>query len=495
MATNLAYPLGDLSIIAVLIAILTITGRRAGATWWLAGLGFAVFAVADTIYLVQAAQGTYREFTLLDTIWPAAFTLIAFAAWQPARRLGPRHRHSSAMLAPPAVLALVALGLLLVDHYSRLNALALWLAAASVCAVVLRLALTFRENLRVLRAREAEAVTDQLTGLGNRRALLQDLDRVLADHEPGRGWVLALFDLDGFKAYNDAYGHPAGDALLERLGANLAAAVGPQGQAYRMGGDEFCVLAPLSGADPSDVILQSARRCPSAASGSAISCSHGMALLPAEGTEPSQLLSLADQRMYADKREGRPGGDETVGRVLMHLLGERDDALHDHVGDVADLAERVGERLELPPAEIRHLRWAASLHDIGKVAIPDAILHAPRPLEPAEWDYIRRHTVIGARIIGAAPGLEPVAAIVRASHERWDGRGYPDSLAGTAIPLGARIVAVCDAYDAMTADRPYRTALGPQEALAELRRCAGGQFDPAVVLAFEAIVAPAAAAA
>jgi two-component system, cell cycle response regulator len=151
------------------------------------------------------------------------------------------------------------------------------------------------------------------------------------------------------------------------------------------------------------------------------------------------------------------------------------------------LAGEVGRVLGLPEDELVHVRRAAALHDIGKVAIPDAILHAPRGLEPDEWEYMRRHTIIGARIIGAAPELAPVADMVRASHERFDGGGYPDGLAGEAIPLGARIVAVCDSYDAMVTTRPYRDALSVEEALAELRRCAGSQFDPAVVAAFEAV--------
>jgi HD-GYP domain-containing protein (c-di-GMP phosphodiesterase class II) len=148
------------------------------------------------------------------------------------------------------------------------------------------------------------------------------------------------------------------------------------------------------------------------------------------------------------------------------------------------LAEQVGREFRLDDGDLAHLRRAAALHDIGKVAIPDAILHAPRKLTDDEWHYMRQHTLIGARIIGAAPGLLPVAEIVRSSHERWDGGGYPDQLAGDDIPLGARIVAVCDSYDAMTTDRAYRRAMTAADAVTELRRCAGTQFDPHVVEAF-----------
>ena len=130
------------------------------------------------------------------------------------------------------------------------------------------------------------------------------------------------------------------------------------------------------------------------------------------------------------------------------------------------------------------MRHAAELHDVGKVAIPDAILNKPGPLDPLEWEFIRRHTLIGERIIAAAPALGPVAALVRSSHERWDGAGYPDKLTEQQIPVGSRIVAVADAFDAMTAERPYNAAMTPELALSELRRCAGTQFDPVVVDAF-----------
>ena len=132
---------------------------------------------------------------------------------------------------------------------------------------------------------------------------------------------------------------------------------------------------------------------------------------------------------------------------------------------------------------------AAELHDVGKVAIPDAIINKPGPLDDDEWAFMRRHTLIGERIVAAAPALGAVAQLVRASHERWDGDGYPDAIAGEDIPLGARIVAVCDAYDAIVSDRPYRRGRSAAEAMVELHRCAGTQFDPAVVDAFAAVLA------
>jgi HD-GYP domain-containing protein (c-di-GMP phosphodiesterase class II) len=198
---------------------------------------------------------------------------------------------------------------------------------------------------------------------------------------------------------------------------------------------------------------------------------------------------MADQRMYAHKRSGRPSSDELVHRVLLHVAAEHDVELRDHVDDVAELAEAVGRELGLDGEALTDIRRAATLHDIGKIAIPDAILQAPRALTEDEWQYMRRHTIIGERIINAAPGLSRVAAMVRSSHERYDGAGYPDALAGEDIPLGSRIVSVCDAYDAMVTDRAYRAARPAHEALEELARCAGTQFDPRVVAAFAAVLA------
>src|SRR3954454_4775498 len=301
VATNLAYPLGDLTMLAFAIAVMVITGRSGGSTWRFIALAFAVWAVADAVFLNQVALGTYRELTPLDTCWPATYVLLAVAAGRPAERLDAR-RLRGGMLAIPATFTLVALGLLVMDHYSRRHVVALWLATAAIAVAVLRFGLTFRENLRTLGASEVEASTDALTGLGNRRALLADLERLAADATPERPVLLTLFDLDGFKAYNDSFGHLAGDALLHRLGHNLAETLGAAGSAYRVGGDEFCLLSAAPEADGLPEIAAAAL----SESGERfeIRSSYGSSWLT--GVEdPSTALRLADQRMYANKRSGR----------------------------------------------------------------------------------------------------------------------------------------------------------------------------------------------
>ena len=217
--------------------------------------------------------------------------------------------------------------------------------------------------------------------------------------------------------------------------------------------------------------------------GFTIGCSHGSITLPVEATEAVEALRVADQRMYANKHAGRTSAGRQSKDVLLRALAERHPELGSHAETVA-IAAATAEALGLPPDEVEHVRHASELHDVGKVAIPDAILGKPGPLTEEEWTFVRRHPVIGERIILAAPALRRVATLVRASHERWDGAGYPDALAGDGIALGARIVAVADAFAAMIAGRPYRAARTAEEALEELRRHAGTQFDPDVVEAW-----------
>ena len=358
------------------------------------------------------------------------------------------------------------------------------LAASAIALAVARMALSFFDNLRMLRRARHDALTDSLTGLPNRRAFVDDLARALETGGPVRRQTLGLYDLDGFKRYNDAYGHPAGDALLQRLSSELADVVAGHGQAYRLGGDEFCLLLE---ADGSDAVLRAAAGALEArGDGFDVTASYGRVALPEDAADSEEALHLADRRMYAAK-ESRPSSAGLQTRsVLLKVLSEREPELHEHSTDVMSLARGVARRLGLPPDEREIIARAAELHDIGKMAIPDAILSKPGPLDDREWRFMRRHTIIGEDILNAAPALQPVAALVRASHERWDGTGYPDGTAGEDIPEGARIVAVCDAYSAMVQERPYQPGLTVREAVAEIERCAGEHFDPRVVEAFAA---------
>jgi two-component system cell cycle response regulator len=484
IATGLAYPLLDLVLLGLAVGALASTGWRLDRTWMLLAAGVSTFWLADSLYLVRTAAGVYEAGGWFDAGWWAGLTLIAAAAWQrpPARVFRPAEERVR-VIAVPLAFGAVGLGLLVYGAIADINLLAVGLAAASLLAVMARATLTFGENVAMLRTSRGEALTDALTGLGNRRALARTLDELLPEATPERPLVLAIFDLDGFKQYNDTFGHPAGDTLLVRLGANLRAFLSGRGRAFRMGGDEFCAIFHTEGAPPEPMVLGAAAALSEQGDGFSISCSHGAITLPVEAGNAVEALRIADQRMYANKYAGRTSAGRQSKDVLLRALAERDPGLGSHAEAVA-LAASTAEALGLTPDEVEQVRHASELHDVGKVAIPDAILGKPGPLTEEEWAFVRRHPIIGERIILAAPALARVATLVRSSHERWDGTGYPDALAGDAIPVAARIVAVADAFAAMTAGRPYRPARTVEDALAELRREAGAQFDPVVVEAW-----------
>jgi two-component system, cell cycle response regulator len=478
VATNLAYPLGDLGLLVIVLATLGLTGWQIDRVWACALAGCVVFAVTDSAYLYQTAQGTYVQSTILDVGWPAGLLLFAIAAWQPKRAVVHRRLEGARFLVVPVGFGLLSLGLLVYDHFTRLNEAALVFATLSITAVIGRMALTFRENAKLLERSRSEAETDALTGLANRRKLLVDLDERLEARAPT---LLILFDLDGFKSYNDAFGHPAGDSLLRRLARNLEDASRRFGRAYRMGGDEFCVLADAHAADRTTVMQTTTKALEEEGEGFTITAASGAIVLPDETADLSEALRVADTRLYGNKDSRRVSAVRQSKDVLLSVLNERDAELRGHLTSVAQLARAVGRRLELAPHELHDLGLAAELHDVGKLAIPDSILSKPGPLNEEEWPFIFRHTLVGERILSAAPSLARIARFVRSTHERIDGHGYPDGLAGSNIPLLARIISVCDAFLAMSEDRPYRQAMASEDAIAELRRCAGTQFDPDVV--------------
>jgi len=483
-ATNLAYPVGDIGLLALVVAAITVTGWKASGAWrWIAP-ALLIFVVADSIYLVQVAADTYTLGGIVDLGWPVAALLLGLAAWRPEPRL-PSVVRAGAPNIVPAVFGSAALALLVIGQFVPLNPLALGLATTSILAILARLYLTVLDNMRLLAESRREAMTDALTGLGNRRQLSADLAMHLDDLDPARPLMLTLFDLDGFKQYNDTFGHLAGDQLLERLGARLSELLAGRGTAYRMGGDEFCALWNQSDVGEASITtVEAVAALSERGEAFSIGCSYGSVLLPNEAIDRSHALRLADQRMYIRKGNGRVSAGRQSSDVLLRALTERDSELGFHLGGVADLACATAVRLGVPDEEMEAVRQTALLHDVGKVAIPDEILGKPGALDPAEWAFMQRHTVIGERILQAAPALAAVAKLVRSTHERYDGGGYPDGLAGVGIPLAARIVSVCDAYDAMITNRSYRVARARPGAVAELRLHAGTQFDPEVVEAF-----------
>jgi len=485
--TNLAYPMGDILLIGFIVGALVVSGARSAREFLAVGAGLIVWTLADGTYLYQEATSGYTE-GWLDELWLIGAVLMAAAAANSLTHATRRRAYSSS-IAFPSIFAAVAVGVLAWDHFSRLHEVSVWLSVATLVAAILRMGISFRENVGLMAALHDDAVTDSLTKLGNRRKLMTDLESALGSGAgPRGGHVFALYDLDGFKFYNDSFGHPAGDSLLRRLGANLAAAVEPGGCAYRLGGDEFCILAQLRGRRVGPIVEAGRAALTEEGEGFRISASAGAVTLSDEALVPSEALRIADRRMYEEKGV-RTGRLETrTHDLLVSILRDRQLEPADHQEDVSRIAVAMGRELGMDSEEIDVLRRAAELHDLGKIAIPDEILRKPEPLDAIEWELIRKHTLVGERILGTAPSLAPVARLVRSSHERWDGEGYPDGLAGEDIPVGARIIFICDAFDAMRKEHAASPAREQQLALAEIRRGAGTQFDPQLVDLFCAVV-------
>jgi len=388
--------------------------------------------------------------------------------------------------------------------------LAHWLLVVLGVTMVAIVVCLLKRGVDGLVARLASAArTDPLTCLLNRRGFSERLEVELARAERNATPLsVVVGDLDAFKAVNDQLGHYAGDRALERLGELLRDHGRPVDTAARIGGEEFALLLPETGAQQALLVAERLRaRVQAGFAGDPLplTISFGIAAVPEHGSTGEQVLGAADRALYAAKESGRnrslihtaevaqilqarrrdPRTQLQLATAIMlaEALDLRDAGTARHSETVAGFAEQMASELALPPEQVERVRLAGLLHDVGKIGVSDAVLRKPGKHTDEEWLEMRRHPEIGARLL---PGdaLEDIRAWVVAHHERPDGNGYPRGLAGEAIPLEARILAIADAYEAMIADRPYRVGIPPAAARAELARCSGTQFDAHVVRAF-----------
>jgi diguanylate cyclase (GGDEF)-like protein len=382
-----------------------------------------------------------------------------------------------------------------------------WLSIALV-GPLLAIALYQRSTYRAMQAMRL-ALTDPLTGLGNHRSFHERLQRELVVAEQqGSPLALCLVDFDDLKSINDRFGHPVGDLVLGQVASRLRQG----GESFRLGGDEFAVLLPRQDERQATSVARSIVERVAALDVEGVgpvTVSAGVATYPMQGTGRDELIRLADSALYWAKKDGknrvraytaesilRANLEELVDTAdraaqyraaesLARAVDERDAYTGSHSQRVGEYSARIARRLGADEPAVELTRLAGNLHDLGKLAIPEEVLRKPDELSDAERLMLERHPQIGYRMLESL-GIEPVAEWVLHHHERWDGAGYPNRLAGDKIPLGARIIFVADAYDAMTSDRAYRRAMPQDEALAELERGAGTQFDPAVVKALAA---------
>lgn len=354
-----------------------------------------------------------------------------------------------------------------------------------------------------------QAATDPLTGLGNHRSFHQRLPEAAARAAAnGMPLGVVMMDLDGFKGVNDSLGHLAGDQLLREVASSMIGVTGVE-NAYRYGGDEFAVIVPDGGQRATLATAESLRQAflsidhPTAGR---VNASFGVASLPESASTPEELVYRADMAMYLAKSSGKDrvaswgeidasssgsrldyassGRRPEIITSLCFALEAKDPSTRAHAERCARYSADLAAELGLNEKEIADLKVAALLHDIGKIVVPDHTLQKPGPLSPDEMEIMRHHPVHGASMLSQVSAAEGAVPLIRYHHEHFNGSGYPDGVAGDAIPIGARVLAVTDAFDAMTSDRPYRTAMSVGEAVAELRRCSGTQFDEVVVEAF-----------
>lgn len=387
---------------------------------------------------------------------------------------------------------------------------------------------------------EGLASIDPLTGLPNHRALLDQLDNE-AERARRYGHPLSVifFDGDRFKRVNDTYGHAVGDTVLRELGQRVHGFLRGGDTLGRYGGEEFLVVLPETDLEQAKVVAERMRTAVAAfplataqvEGGITTTISLGVANYPVDGMIGSDLCEKADQAMYWAKRLGRnqvrtvaeaerASGEATLGDTiyslereeersmdglvpkkamhadqlsavysLMWLLELRNHGVFTHSYEVSDLATAIGREMGLDEPAVNAVATAALLHDIGKIAIPDALLQKEGPLTEQEWALIKQHPELGAQILEVSSTLRDLMPAIRHHHERWDGTGYPDRLSGEQIPLAARIIGVAEAYQAMTTDRPYQASRTSAAAFAELQRCTGSQYDPQVVEIFNLVLA------
>lgn len=496
---SVGYPVMDLAMFVVALRLFLGTGRRTGSFALLSANLLAILT-ADTLYVLQQLNGTYRAGNFLDAIWLGGNLALGAAALHPtmARLAEPTTARDNGLgwgrIAALCGAALIAPAMLVLQHATgRFHDIPVIAAACAMLfvLVIARLAAMVADQRRL-------AITDALTGLHTRRFFVAQLPIEVERARRGGGAVgVFIADVDRFKSINDGHGHPAGDRVLVEVADRLRRAARAGDVVARYGGEEFALLAP--GVRPAELasiarrLRESVADSPIAASDAVlldVTVSVGAACYPQHGGDPAAVIAAADRSLYAAKVAGRD-------RVVV-CAEEVDQTSVDHLCRIADqvdlrLASRhdsraVGRWARLLATGLGHdehgirvAGLAARLRDVGKIVVPDAVLLKPSALDAEERLVVRQHAEHGFRLVDTVPGMFAVAQTIRQHHEHYDGSGYPQGLSGAAIRWEARVVAVCDVWAALLADRPHRPAWSVDEARSALLAGRGTLFDPDVV--------------
>ncbi|MBX6354075.1 MAG: diguanylate cyclase, partial [Thermoflavifilum sp.] len=381
--------------------------------------------------------------------------------------------------------------------------------------LILLVAHFFQDYFKMANHFKELAIRDELTGLHNHRHIHNVMDELIAAQRP---FALLMVDIDNFRKYNDLVGHIKGDEVLQKLATTLQGHCEGEESIARYSGEEFAVVLPDADLEQAQHKAELMRKSVEAMQvehadqlpGKKFTISVGVATYPEMASTKKELLMKVDDALYKGKLTGRnkvsiyyslldelhlePGMDEkdaelinTI-KVFLAILNSKDRYTYAHTERNVMYVDAMGKRLGMTEEERRYLRFGAFLHDIGKVEIPLEILAKRGPLSREEWAIMKTHVIIGENIVRPISGLQRVLPMIRHHHERYDGTGYPDGLAGEDIPLEVRILTLADSFDAMTTSRPYQRKRSMEQAFRELRRCAGSQFDPNLVEIFISVV-------
>ena len=482
---------------SAVVALILRTQAHRASVGHLQALGFVgTTLISACVYFTGEHAGAPAADTEVLYFWVAIYAAYFFTVRQAAAQI--------------AYIAVAYWGMLALASHPEVFAIR-WAETAGTLVVAGILVQALRRRVEDLVHRLTDAArTDPLTGLHNRRAfeetIMGELDRSRRTQRP---LCLLVGDLDHFKLVNDHFGHPTGDAALVKVGQLLLSSRREIDPVARTGGEEFALILPETLEQEGYVVAERIRiAVEEAFAGEQVplTMSIGVAAYPTHGDDMHSLMAAGDQALYAAKELGRnrtviysqevsliaPSAESKSEPGKVHLgtmltlaeaLDQRDTGTADHSQTVGRYCVLIARELGLDEERVDRIQVAGILHDVGKIGIPDTLLRKEGSLSESERAQVRRHPEIGAEILRSEEFAD-IRGWVLAHHERPDGKGYPEALSGEEIPLEARILAVADAYEAMTADRTYRMAIAKQSARAELLRCAGTQFDPRVVAAF-----------